>query len=71
MPELTPSPAWDARIDFGADGHSVLNGVTFGGGPLDTKNGVDGTGAGAIIVSDTTGRSCTGNAFSWSLAPAS
>jgi hypothetical protein len=71
MPELIPSPVWDARIDFGADGHAVLNGVTFGGGPLGAKNGVDGVGSGAITASDTSGRSCTGNAFSWSLAPAS
>lgn len=71
MPELVPSPVWDARIDFGADGHSIVNGTTFGGTAVEMKNGVDGTGTGAITVSDTTGRSCTGNAFTWSLSPSS
>jgi hypothetical protein len=70
MPELAAGlPAWDSRIDFGGDGRTTLSGITFMAGALATTNGIDGTGAGPVTLSDTAGHSCSSAGFSWSLFP--
>ena len=71
QPELIAAPAWDGRINFGSDGRTSLTGVTFAANPVSTTYGVDGTGLGAIVLSDSAGRSCQGGSFSWSIVPAS
>ena len=69
MPELIAAPAWDARMGLGTDGLTALTGVVFAAGPLATTNGVDGAGSGTVILGDSTGRSCAGTSFSWSVFP--
>jgi hypothetical protein len=70
MPELSPTPAWDSRVDFGSDGRATLDGVAFAPGAFGaTTSGVDGTGAGSITLSDGAGHMCPGTAFSWIVAP--
>lgn len=72
LPELISAPAWDGRINFGSDGRTSLTGVTFAANPVSPTNSVDGSGSGAIVLSDGAGHSCQGSSFSWSIfAPAS
>jgi hypothetical protein len=70
MPEFVQVPPWDARANFGNDGRTTLSGVAFSAGFLGSPTtGVDGIGSGSVVFSDTSGHSCGGGAFSWSLFP--
>jgi hypothetical protein len=69
MPELVPTlPAWEASMNFGRDRQTTVNGVAFAisGTP---NAGVDGTGSGAVTLTNSTGVSCGASSFSWTLAP--
>ena len=70
LPELTTGlPAWDARVNFGNDGRTTLEGFAFTSAAIAPVAGLDGQGTGSITLSDTAGHACGGTAFSWSLFP--
>ena len=67
-PDLLPAiPQFGARVNFGTDGRTGLNGFAFSPSALTPTTGVSGIGSGTITVSDNDGRSCSGTAFSWGL----
>ena len=69
-PDILPSlPPSTARVNFGSDGRTGLSGFAFSQSALVPVAGVSGVGSGAVTLSDSEGRSCTGSAFSWGLGP--
>ena len=67
-PELLPAlPPSTARIGFGADGRTGLNGFAFSASALTPATGVSGFGSGTVTVSDAAGTSCAGTTFGWGL----
>lgn len=71
MPELVQFPAYDARATFGIDGPTTITGVAFTPGFLGSQTGgLDGIGSGSVVVlGDSSDRTCSGAAFSWSIFP--
>lgn len=70
MPEFIQVLPWNARANFGTDGRTSLSGVAFSAGFLGSPTtGVDGIGSGTVVFSDSSGHSCSGGGFSWSLFP--
>jgi hypothetical protein len=71
LPELFPValPA-NSQMSFGNDGRTTITGFAFGASSLTPTAGLGGVGAGTVMLSDDTGRSCPGTTFSWSLATA-
>ena len=62
-------PPWNSRLAFGTDGRTTITGVAVGtsSGPPNTS--LNGTGSGTVTLSDSTGSSCGGSSFSWTLGP--
>jgi hypothetical protein len=71
MPELLPVPSGRARATFAPDVRSVLEGIAFTAGALNsTTGGLDGVGTGSFDVTpDAVDQSCTASSFSWSIFP--
>jgi hypothetical protein len=69
MPELVPgAPPWEAFMNFGP-GDARVEGVSQFILDISSNTAIDGTGTGVIRVSNSTGASCSGAAFTWSLSP--
>ena len=65
---LAPGPPMaNARVDFGSDGASAIEGFAFAPSALTPVGGVSGIGSGAIRATDSDGRTCAGPTFSWGL----
>lgn len=62
-------PMTGARVNFGTDGPSVIDGFAFAPSSLTPVAGASGIGAGTITVTDHEGRTCAGSSFSWGLGP--
>ena len=70
LPELAPGPSWEARASFGTQAPTTITGVAFAPGFLGAQaGGLDGIGSGSVVVGDTSGHTCTGSSFSWSIFP--
>lgn len=70
MPEIVPNlPSWESFIDFGSDRRTVVDGVAFSVIGTTPSTGVDGIGSGSITLRNSSGASCSGSAFSWSMGP--
>lgn len=60
-------PAWDGGMNFGSNAATTINGVAFSASALFPTAGLDGTGAGALTITDNAGRTCSATGFSWAL----
>ena len=71
MPDVAPQifPAGDTRVNFGADGRSILDGVIFPLTPGARTGAFDGIGTGSLSVSNGSGDSCSAASFSWMVFP--
>ena len=70
MPEILANlPAWESTINFGTDGRTTVSGFALGAQSTTVNAGMDGVGAGDIILSNGSGATCRGASFSWTLAP--
>ena len=70
MPEIVPNqPSWESFVNFGGDGRSTLTGVGFPVTTITPTAGMDGIGGGTITLGNSSGMTCSGSAFSWSMAP--
>ncbi|HEX9368403.1 MAG TPA: hypothetical protein VF921_17360 [Vicinamibacterales bacterium] len=68
VPALAGSlPAWDGGMTFGGNAATTINGVAFSASALFPTAGLDGTGAGALTITDNAGRTCSATGFSWAL----
>ena len=69
LPDLLPGvPASPSRMAFGGDGRTTVTGFAFGPSSLTPTGGVSGIGTGTVTLSDNTGLSCGGTAFTWGMA---
>jgi hypothetical protein len=68
VPALAGSlPAWEGVVNFGGNAATTINGVAFSASALFPTAGLDGVGAGALTITDSTGRTCSATGFSWAL----
>jgi autotransporter translocation and assembly factor TamB len=68
VPALAGSlPAWDGGVNFGGNAATTINGVAFSASALFPTAGLDGTGIGALTITDSAGRTCSATGFSWAL----